>query len=58
MAEWHTEADVQASLVTALAVEGWRSLSVVNTATEEHGSDLIDSRDACTFPSRSTASSA
>lgn len=27
-AEWHTEVSVQASLVTALAAEGWRILSV------------------------------
>ncbi len=34
-AEWHTEANVQASLVTALAADGWRILSVANTATKE-----------------------
>src|SRR4051794_27570677 len=34
--EWHTEANVQAALVTALAGDGWRILSVANTATKEH----------------------
>ena len=42
--EWHTEANVQASLVTALAADGWRILSVANTATKEHGIDVIASR--------------
>ena len=60
--EWHTEANVQAALVTALAAEGWRILSVANTAKREHGVDVIASRDAQTvgvevkgFPSRSYA---
>lgn len=60
--EWHTEASVQASLVTALAAEGWRILSVANTATKEHGVDVIASRDGQTvgievkgFPSRGYA---
>jgi hypothetical protein len=60
--EWHTEASVQASLVTALAAEGWRILSVANTATKEHGIDVIATRDGRTvgievkgFPSRSYA---
>lgn len=60
--EWHTEANVQAALVTALAGEGWRILSVANTATKEHGIDVIASRDRRTvgvevkgFPSRSYA---
>lgn len=39
--EWHTEANVQSSLVTALAREGWRILSVANTATKEHGIDVV-----------------
>lgn len=43
--EWHTEANVQASLVTALAANGWRIESVANTATKEHGIDVIASRD-------------
>jgi hypothetical protein len=57
--EWHTEANVQALLVTALATDGWRILSVANTATKEHGIDVIASRDGQTvgievkgFPSR------
>lgn len=60
--EWHTEANVQAALVTALAGEGWRILSVANTATKEHGIDVIASRDGQTigvevkgFPSRNYA---
>jgi Holliday junction resolvase-like predicted endonuclease len=60
--EWHTEANVQASLVTALAAGGWRILSVANTATKEHGIDVIASRDGQTvgievkgFPSRGYA---
>lgn len=60
--EWHTEANVQASLVTALAADGWRILSVANTATKEHGIDVIASRDGQTvgvevkgFPSRNYA---
>jgi hypothetical protein len=39
--EWHTEANVQAALVTALAGAGWRILSVANTLTKEHGIDVI-----------------
>lgn len=60
--EWHTEADVRASLVTALAAQGWRILSVANTATKEHGIDVIAFRDGQTvgievkgFPSRGYA---
>lgn len=60
--EWHTEANIQAALVTALAGEGWRILSVANTATKEHGIDVIASRDGQTvgvevkgFPSRGYA---
>ncbi len=60
--EWHTEANVQASLVTALAADGWRILSVSNTATKEHGIDVIASRNGQTvgvevkgFPSRGYA---
>ncbi|MEI2808732.1 MAG: hypothetical protein V9F00_00545 [Nocardioides sp.] len=60
--EWHTEANVQASLVTALAGAGWRILSVANTATKEHGIDVIGSCDGQTagvevkgFPSRGYA---
>lgn len=60
--EWHTEANVQAALVTALAGDGWRILSVANTATKEHGIDVIAARDGRTvgvevkgFPSRNYA---
>jgi hypothetical protein len=60
--EWHTEANIQAALVTALAGEGWRILSVANTATKEHGIDVIASRAGQTvgvevkgFPSRGYA---
>jgi hypothetical protein len=63
--EWHTEANIQASLVTAMATEQWRILSVANTATKEHGVDVIASRDGHTFgievkgfPSRGYADSA
>ena len=59
--EWHTEANVQAFLVTALVSDGWRILSVANTATKEHGIDVI-ARDGQTvgvevkgFPSRGYA---
>ena len=60
--EWHTEANVQALLVTALATDRWRILSVANTATKEHGIDVIAARDGQTagievkgFPSRAYA---
>ena len=63
--EWHTEANVQASLVTALAGDGWRILSVANTATREHGIDVVAFRDGQTagievkgFPSRTYADAA
>lgn len=47
--EWHTEANVQSSLVTALATDGWRIQSVANTATKEHGIDVIASRQGLAF---------
>lgn len=57
--EWHTEAQVQSALITALVVEGWRVLSAANTATKEHGIDVVAGRDGQTvgvevkgFPSR------
>lgn len=60
--EWHTEANVQASVVTALAAHGYRVLSVANTATKEHGIDVIASRAGTTvgvevkgYPSRNYA---
>lgn len=63
--EWHTEANVQSSLVTALAADGWSILSVANTSTKEHGIDVVAARDGQTvgievkgFPSRNYADSA
>src|SRR4051812_11952722 len=60
--EWHTEANVQASVVTALASAGWRILSVANTATKERGIDIIAEREGHVvgvevkgFPSRNYA---
>nr|WP_243731805.1 hypothetical protein [Nocardioides ochotonae] len=57
--EWHSEANVQALLVTALATDGWRIISVANTATKEHGIDVIATKNGMTsgievkgFPSR------
>jgi Holliday junction resolvase-like predicted endonuclease len=48
--------------VTALATEGWRILAVANTATKEHGIDVVASRGGQTigievkgFPSRQYA---
>jgi hypothetical protein len=38
---WHTEANVQAAIVTWLASLGWHMLSVANTATREHGIDVV-----------------
>lgn len=64
-AERHTESNVQALLVSALVADGWRILSVANTATREHGIDVIASLDGQTvgievkgFPSRNYASPA
>ena len=45
LVEWHTEASVQASLVTALRADGWRIVREANTATKEHGIDVLASRD-------------
>lgn len=63
--EWHSEANIQSMLVTALATDGWSILSVANTATKEHGLDVIASRDGETvgievkgFPSRAYANPA
>lgn len=60
--EWHTETNIQASLVTSLATQGWRILAVANTATKEHGIDVVAERDGHTvgievkgFPSREYA---
>lgn len=38
---WHTEAEVQAALVRALLRNGWHILSQVDTATKEHGIDVV-----------------
>lgn len=60
--EWHSEANVQAAVVTALAARGYRILSVANTATKEHGIDVIASLNGTTigvevkgFPSKTYA---
>ncbi|GAB2664629.1 hypothetical protein GCM10009743_45970 [Kribbella swartbergensis] len=60
--EWHSEANIQSMLVTALAANGWSILSVANTATKERGIDVIATRDGQTigievkgFPSRTYA---
>lgn len=57
--EWHTEANVQAAVVTALAAAGWMFRSVANTATKERGIDVVAERAGLTvgvevkgFPSR------
>ena len=47
--EWHTESNVQAAVVTALAARGYRILSVANTATREHGIDVIASHERTTI---------
>lgn len=59
---WHTEASVQAAVVTWLVNQGWQILSVANTATREHGIDIVASRGSETigvevkgFPSRTYA---
>jgi hypothetical protein len=43
--EWHTEEAVQAALVTWLASQGYSILSVANTATKQHGVDVIARRE-------------
>jgi hypothetical protein len=60
--EWHTQANVQAAVVTALAAAGWRVLSVANTATKERGVDVVAALDNSTvgvevkgYPSHSYA---
>lgn len=37
---WHTEANVQAAVVTWLAGSGWGIVRVADTATKEHGIDV------------------
>jgi hypothetical protein len=60
--EWHTEANVQSSLVAALVKSGWSILSVADTATKEHGIDVVAVREGRMagievkgFPSRNYA---
>lgn len=60
--EWHTEANVQAAVVAALAAAGWRILSVANTATKERGIDVVATSGGATagvevkgYPSRNYA---
>jgi len=60
--EWHTEANVQAAVVTALAASGWRIMSVADTAARERGVDVVATSDGLTlgievkgYPSRSYA---
>jgi len=43
------ETDVQASVVAALAAAGWAISSVANTATKEHGIDVIAEREGQTI---------
>lgn len=43
--EWHREVSIQASVVTDLVTKGWQIVSVANTATRQHGIDVIASRD-------------
>lgn len=38
---WHTEARVQAAVVAHLAAQGWRILSVADTASRQHGIDVV-----------------
>lgn len=60
--EWHTEANVQAAVVTALASSGWRVLSVADTSARARGIDVVATKGEETvgvevkgFPSRSYA---
>lgn len=39
--EWHTEARVQSMVVTHLATHGWQILSVADTASRAHGTDIV-----------------
>lgn len=44
--EWHTEANTQRLLVEWLVGEGWTIVRTANTATREHGIDVVAERDA------------
>lgn len=46
--EWHTEANVQASVVRHLATTGWSILSVADTATRQRGIDVVATREGTT----------
>lgn len=39
--EWHWEGNVQSTMVKHLAADDWAILSVANTASREHGVDII-----------------
>lgn len=39
--EWHTEARVQSMVVTHLATHGWQILSVADTTSRAHGTDVV-----------------
>ncbi len=61
-ATWHTEASVQALVVSALESSGWQILSQANTATKERGVDVEAKKDGATvgievkgFPTRTYA---
>jgi len=41
---WHTEARVQAAVVRTLQANGWQIVSQADTATKEHGIDVVASR--------------
>lgn len=47
--DWHTEARVQAKLVGWLIAEDWSVISTADTATREHGVDVVAGRDGVTF---------
>lgn len=40
---WHTEARVQSTLISALVRDGWRVVSQADTATKQHGIDVVAS---------------
>jgi len=59
---WHTEANVQAAVVTALVKDGWTIRSVADTVTKERGVDVISEKGGLTvgvevkgFPTRTYA---
>ena len=43
--EWHTEARVQSMVVTHLATHGWQVLSVADTPSRAHGTDIVAVKD-------------